>query len=136
MCDFGGFADWYCQAEIIACPQLPTTLPTLDELIGMEGITEDNVAARLLEITHAPPATGHVYTLHAELEGRRLAPVFETLLRGWRGQGYDLVSLRRYAESLDGYGLPRHSVATGQVSGRAGSLATQGIEFLRPQANP
>ena len=35
-------------AEIIACPQLPTTLPTLDELIGVGGITPDNVAQHLL----------------------------------------------------------------------------------------
>ena len=27
------------QAEIIACPQLPTTLPTLDELMNRDGIT-------------------------------------------------------------------------------------------------
>ena len=26
-------------AELIRCPQLPTTLPTLDELIGLDGIT-------------------------------------------------------------------------------------------------
>ena len=31
-------------AEIVACPQLPTTLPTLDELIGVDEITVDNVA--------------------------------------------------------------------------------------------
>ena len=36
------------QAEIVACPQLPTTLPTLDELIGMDGIDADNVADHLL----------------------------------------------------------------------------------------
>ncbi len=121
------------QAEIMACPQIPTTLPTLDELIGTDGITENNVAAHLLELTRDPPATGHVYTLHAELEGRRLAPVFDALLQGWRAQGYDLVSLRKYAESLDGYDLPRHSVSTGPVPGRAGVVATQGLEFLRPQ---
>src|SRR5439155_746200 len=36
-------------AELIRCPQLPTTLPTLDELIGTDGITPENVAERLLE---------------------------------------------------------------------------------------
>jgi undecaprenyl phosphate-alpha-L-ara4FN deformylase len=30
-------------AEIVACPQLPTTLPTLDELIGTDDLTADNV---------------------------------------------------------------------------------------------
>ena len=30
--------------EIIACPQLPTTLPTLDELLGVDDLSVDNVA--------------------------------------------------------------------------------------------
>jgi peptidoglycan/xylan/chitin deacetylase (PgdA/CDA1 family) len=58
------------QAEIIACPQLPTTLPTLDELMNRDGITLDNIAQHILRLTEGPLATGHVYTLHAELEGR------------------------------------------------------------------
>jgi peptidoglycan/xylan/chitin deacetylase (PgdA/CDA1 family) len=37
--------------EIVACPQLPTTLPTLDELIGMDDITADNVHLHLLQLT-------------------------------------------------------------------------------------
>ena len=55
-------------AEIIACPQLPTTLPTLDELIGLDGITPASAAKHLLGLTTAPPINGHVYTLHAELQ--------------------------------------------------------------------
>ncbi len=117
-------------AEIVACPQLPTTLPTLDELIGAEGLTAANVAARLLELTRVPPAAGHVYTLHAELEGGKLAPVFEELLRGWKDQGYDLVSMRSLAESLDLKSLPRNEISFGAVAGRSGTLAQQGREFL------
>ena len=74
--------------ETIHCPQLPTTLPTLDELIGVDGITPDNIADRLLAITQMPRATGHVFTLHAELEGLRFLPILDRLLSGWRAQGY------------------------------------------------
>jgi peptidoglycan/xylan/chitin deacetylase (PgdA/CDA1 family) len=111
-------------AEIIACPQLPTTLPTLDELINREGITLDNVAQHLLQLTSNPPATGHVFTLHAELEGGKWMPVFEQLLQGWKAQGYDIVSMRRYFESLPAT-LPRHEVAMREVDGRVGTLAVQ-----------
>lgn len=117
-------------AEIIACPQLPTTLPTLDELIGIDGITPENVADHVLRLTATPPACGHVYTLHAELEGMKLAPVFDQLLSGWRAQGYALGTLRDLADGLDLARLPRHIVVDGQVPGRAGSLALQGREFL------
>lgn len=118
------------EAEIIACPQLPTTLPTLDELIGRDGITADNVADFILQCSDDPPASGHVYTLHAELEGGRLANTFETLLTGWKARGYELVSLRDYFDSLPAKDLPRHDVSNGEVEGRSGTLATQGEEFL------
>jgi undecaprenyl phosphate-alpha-L-ara4FN deformylase len=118
------------RAEIVACPQLPTTLPTLDELIGTNGLTSKNVAEHLLGLTRKAPASGHVYTLHAELEGRKLADAFESMLAGWKSQGYELVSLRALAESLDLKSLPRNEIALGAVPGRAGSLALQGKEFL------
>jgi len=117
-------------AEIIACPQLPTTLPTLDELIGVDGFTVDNVADHVLKLSADPPPTGHVYTLHAELEGMKLMPVFEQLLAGWRAAGHELVSLKDYFSSLDLKTLPRHAVTTGEVAGRSGALALQGGEFL------
>ncbi len=111
-------------AEIIACPQLPTTLPTLDELIGCDGITAENVAQHLLDLTAEAPEAGHVYTLHAELEGGKLLPVFEQLLAGWKSQGYDLVSLRQYLSGLKD-DLPRREVALRGISGRSGTLAVQ-----------
>jgi peptidoglycan/xylan/chitin deacetylase (PgdA/CDA1 family) len=118
------------EAEIIACPQLPTTLPTIDELIGVNGITVDNVAEHLLELSRDPLPSGHVFTLHAELEGLKLAPVLERLLEGWRAMGYDLVSLGEYFDSQPNKNLPRHETAVGEVAGRTGTLAVQGAEFL------
>jgi undecaprenyl phosphate-alpha-L-ara4FN deformylase len=117
-----------CRAEIVACPQIPTTLPTLDELIGLDGIAADNVHEKLLERTATPAL--HVYTLHAELEGGKLAPAFEKLLEGWRAQRYELVALREIADSLNVKNLPRHEMVMGEVPGRSGEVAVQGPEFL------
>lgn len=119
-------------AEIVLCPQIPTTLPTLDELIGLEGVTEDNVHESLLHLTAKAGAAGqdHVYTLHAELEGMRLAPVFDKLLAGWRAQGYDIVSLGEIGNQLDVSSLPRHEMIRGEIPGRTGTLMLQGPEFL------
>ena len=107
-------------------PQLPTTLPTLDELIGADGLTPENVHEHLLALTAQPPASGHVYTLHAELEGMKLLPVFERLLAGWRAQGYQLVSTRELFSRLDVQALPRYQVTMGEIPGRSGTLALQG----------
>ena len=112
-----------CDAEIIGCPQLPTTLPTLDELMNRDGITPENVAAHILKLTEVAPETGHVYTLHAELEGGKWLPIFEQLLKGWQAQGYELVSMQQYLEGLDVAALPRHEVLMRGVEGRVGDLA-------------
>ena len=110
----------------IGVPQLPTTLPTFDELIGLDGVTAENVDARLLALTAAQPGVDQVFTLHAELEGMRLAPVFERLLAGWRAQGFELVSMRAQAARLDRARLPGHRIDRGEVAGRSGELAIQG----------
>ena len=122
------------RAEIVACPQLPTTLPTLDELIGLDGVTEANVADAILALTREP--RDHVFTLHAELEGMKLAPAFERLLAGWQEQGYALVALRDLLAGLEPAGLPLHAVADGAIPGRSGTLALQGAEFLPCPSTP
>lgn len=112
--------------QALRCPQLPTTLPTLDELIGREGWDRANVADYLLRVTAQPCPTGHVYTLHAELEGMKLAPTFDRLLAGWRAQGHALVSLSGYARGFDCAQLPRHRVTGAAVPGRSGTVLVQG----------
>jgi hypothetical protein len=99
-------------------------------MIGVNGVSVDNVAQHLLERSRDALPSGHVYTLHAELEGIKLAPVFERLLEGWREMGYRLMSLRDYFDSLPNKNLPRHEAAVGEVAGRAGPLSVQGPEFL------
>lgn len=113
--------------QAIGVPQLPTTLPTFDELIGLDGVTPDNVDQRLLEASADEPRFGHVFTLHAELEGMKLAPAFERLLAGWQKQGYQASSTRGLFESLGPDPLPLHEIATGEVPGRSGTLALQGV---------
>ena len=115
--------------ELIDCPQLPTTLPTIDELIGIDGLTAQNVAAHVLDITAQAPRHPHVYTLHAELEGMQLGNVFDALLSGWQEQGYTLHPMQDIMNALNREALPRHRLDRGSVPGRAGTLMTQGASF-------
>jgi peptidoglycan/xylan/chitin deacetylase (PgdA/CDA1 family) len=114
------------EGAAIGCPQLPTTLPTLDELIGTHGIDEANVAQKLLDITSA--RRNHVFTAHAELEGGKFLSTFDTLLSGWKAQGYLIVGLEAFYRTLDLSQLPRHDVVYGEIPGRSGRLALQARE--------
>jgi peptidoglycan/xylan/chitin deacetylase (PgdA/CDA1 family) len=111
------------QGRVIGPLQLPTTLPTLDELLGLDGRTVANVHESLLAATadHAKP---QVYTLHAELEGQKLLPVFEQLLAGWRAQGHQLGSLGQLRDALTSP-PEMQCPAMGEVPGRSGYLAVQ-----------
>lgn len=106
-------------------PQFPTTLPTLDELIGTNGVTADNVHLHLLARTERVEQD-QVYTLHAELEGMKLRPVFQRLLEGWCAQGHSLISLATLQASQQSNVLPKHRIELGRVPGRSGWLAVQG----------
>jgi len=112
--------------ERLPTVQIPTTLPTLDELVGRDGWTEANVAEGVLGAWQEARSGLQVYTLHAELEGMRLLPAMERLLGAWHDSGCRLSALEDAARELDAQALPAHQVVMGTVPGRSGRLATQG----------
>src|SRR5882724_4750365 len=66
---------------ISTCPQLPTTLPTFDEILGVDGVDESTIADAVFRLSAAaadaqPSDDLQVFTLHAELEGMRLLDAF------------------------------------------------------------
>ena len=113
------------EAGTAAVPQLPTTLPTLDELIGREDLGGVDPVDHLLALTDRPGGQDQVFTLHAELEGGAYLDSFERLLEAWRARGEMLTDLAAYAGRLDLPALPRHRIVAGSVAGRSGTLAMQ-----------
>jgi peptidoglycan/xylan/chitin deacetylase (PgdA/CDA1 family) len=128
-------------ATVSSCPQLPTTLPTFDELLGVDGVGESTVAEavyRLSEQASATACTGapvaddatagaplQVFTLHAELEGMLLLDAFESLLVKWRESGAELTRMATIHELAMTRPLPHRKVILGEVAGRSGLLAVQ-----------
>jgi undecaprenyl phosphate-alpha-L-ara4FN deformylase len=110
--------------ETLRCIQMPTTLPTLDELLGriINGIeiNTTNIAEYILSLT--AEKRDHVFTLHAELEGQKLAPIFEKLLIGWRQQAYDCVAMADYFERIKLADLPQRPINWLELPGRSGEL--------------
>ena len=108
--------------------QYPTTLPTFDELIGIDDADEFGAVKKLLEITQSNP-NDQVFTLHAELEGQKLLPAFEQLLAGWLNQGHDLVTMGELHQSWKATNqLDKIAVLPltwGEIPNRSGELIIQ-----------
>ena len=120
--------------EPIHCPQLPTTLPTLDELLGNDGHTVENVHQHLLKLTAMALTrernSGQVFSFNADHQRLKLDVAVGNLLSGWAEQGHEICSLGQLRDDLDFASLPRHELTFSAVPGRAGLLLTQGDEFL------
>ena len=108
------------------CPQLPTTLPTFDELLGLNGVDESNIADTVFELSTASAEQRlQVFTLHAELEGMLLLDAFEALLLKWRNAGALVTRMAAiHAMAMD-RPLPIRAVIQGEIPGRSGLLAVQ-----------
>jgi peptidoglycan/xylan/chitin deacetylase (PgdA/CDA1 family) len=125
----------YADGIVSNVAQYPTTLPTLDELIGRSDVPRDGMAAYLDGLV-LNSGTDHVFTLHAELEGGRYLDFFVKLIERWRAAGYELGDLAAYRKALGGRPLPVHEITTGTVDGRSGLLAVQGAAVTGPALQP
>jgi peptidoglycan/xylan/chitin deacetylase (PgdA/CDA1 family) len=113
-----------------SCLQLPTSLPTFDELLGRDGVDESNIADTVFRICEpgagvTPANPLHVFTLHAELEGMRLLPAFESLLKRWQAAGAKISRMAAIHELGLQSPVPNQAVMMGEVPGRSGLLAMQ-----------
>ena len=129
--DTRGYAPFWpmLKAERSTCPQLPTTLPTFDELLGRDGIDESKIADAVFRLSeNNAGASGEnlqVFTLHAELEGMLLLGAFESLLRKWQAAGVKITRMAGIRELAVQRLLPDQTVIMGEVAGRSGLLAVQ-----------
>lgn len=104
--------------------QIPTTLPTFDEVVGLDRADGDgfvSLVQRGLERDTWP-----VLTLHAEVEGGRFLWVAERLLAGFAATGTRCVPLADLATMVRTAGegrVPVAEVAHRPISGRAGGVA-------------
>jgi undecaprenyl phosphate-alpha-L-ara4FN deformylase len=131
--DTRGYAPFWpmLKAGRSSCVQLPTTLPTFDELLGRDGIEESNIADAVFRLSErSEDAHGgnlHVFTLHAELEGMLLLDAFESLLRKWLAAGAKITRMAAIRDLALQMPLPDQTVIMAEVPGRSGLLATQPV---------
>lgn len=107
--------------EHVCAPQIPVTLPTYDELIGHNRVTDDNYNGVLLDMIK--PGQLNVLTIHAEVEGITKAGLFEQFLTHARRRKIIFVPLINLLP--DTGNIPTGSILQHEVTGRAGKLCMQ-----------
>lgn len=109
--------------------EIPTTLPTLDEVLGTPEVERGGPVAFFANLVR--PERLNVFTLHTETEGAQYLGFLRELLLRWRGQGARFVRLSDVALGLAAQreALPRAEISWGELPGRAGAVACQGAPF-------
>lgn len=103
--------------------QLPTTMPTLDELLGFDGFSADfDLIKHLTKIAQQQEFS--VFTLHAELEGMKYLEWFSDLLSYWKALGWNMVTLGSLAKTYEA-SAPNANLVQGAFRHRSEKLALQ-----------
>jgi len=100
--------------------QIPTTLPTYDELIGAS-VTPETYNDYLLGLFQ--PWRLNVLTIHAEVEGLSCQALFRDFLAKAKGRGIGFAPLGDLAAAVKN--APVAGIGRGAVAGREGWLACQ-----------
>jgi len=109
--------------ETLGQPQVPVNLPTYDEAVGRDGVTEASFGD--LVISRLTPSGYNVLAAHAEVEGIAAAARFDEFLGRVIGLGYRIVPLGLLVEEAGGR-LPVAPVVRGEIPGREGWISLRG----------
>jgi hypothetical protein len=106
--------------------EVPTTLPTLDELMGRPEFPDSAIAGHLVSLLL--PDRLNVLTVHAEIEGMGRRSIFREFLAACGRPGVEFVRLDETASRLlaDASAIPACDQSMGAVDGRSGLVAVQG----------
>ncbi len=107
--------------EELPQPQIPVTLPTFDETIGRNGVSDGNYNDFMLALLD--PKKLNVLTIHAEVEGIAYVQMFEEFLQMAQTRGASFVPL---GVLLDGF-LPisQGTIIMKEIPGREGWVSCQ-----------
>ncbi len=114
--------------RVLKVPQVPATLPTLDEALG--NTHRDAGAFFETVLGEIRPGEWPVLTVHAELEGGPFAPQFAAFLAAARRKGIQVVTLRDLLalRLRTGKPLPHCTMSYATVEGRHGLVSMQMFE--------
>jgi hypothetical protein len=104
--------------------QIPTTLPTLDELLGLDGRTPDQVNREVWGLVREDAL--NVYALHTEVEGGALFETFDAFLAGLREREVVARTHADWLPELIAANPPTKIITRREIPGRAGWVSWEG----------
>lgn len=108
--------------------QIPSTLPTLDELLGLPEYPEHTLTDYYLSLlkTDRP----NIFTTHAEIEGMAKLDWFRDFIAKAKQQGIAFCTLASIAKTYlaNPANIPVNELVAGTMPGRSGTLAMQKID--------
>src|SRR5208337_5683467 len=90
---------------VLTTPEIPTTLPTLDEVMGRRDLPDSGALLRFY-MNEFKPEGLNVHTIHAETEGMGQLESFTAIVRALKERGAKFVQLREVASRLNRAELP------------------------------
>jgi len=105
--------------------EIPSTLPTFDELLGRPEYPEARIVPHYLSLL--TPDRPNVFTLHAEIEGLGKRKLFQALLEACRAAGVEFIALDDLARELLSRraAIPICDQEQAEIDGRSGLVAVQ-----------
>ncbi|HVO33347.1 MAG TPA: polysaccharide deacetylase family protein [Elusimicrobiota bacterium] len=105
--------------------EIPTTLPTWDEMLAWDGVSMANLIEETWKQVRADRV--NVWTIHAEFEGSPCFALFRRFIEQAKSKGVEWIFLPAWAQSLKNRAdeLPRAGIAQGTRPGRAGAVTVQ-----------
>ena len=105
--------------------EIPSTLPTFDELMGRPEYPDHQIVAHYVSLLS--PDRVNVFTLHAEIEGMGRRRLFQDLLAACRKAGVEFIRMEDYARELlaNRATIPVRDQVMAEIDGRSGVVAAQ-----------
>jgi len=127
--DTRGGAPFFPRADgrVFKTLEIPSTLPTFDELMGRPEYPDDRIVAHYLKLMQADATRPQVFTLHAEIEGMGRRALFQNLLKACVQAGVEFVRMDDLAREFlaDRALIPVRDQVMAEIDGRSGTVAAQ-----------
>ena len=113
--------------QVFKTLEIPSTLPTFDELMGRPEYPDNKLVAHYLGLMKADAARTQVFTLHAEIEGMGRRGLFQNFLAACNLAGVEFIRMDDYARELlaNRAAIPVRDQVMGAIDGRSGVVAVQ-----------